>query len=125
MKGCPLRCRWCHNIEMQSARQQIYFYPNRCIGCRACAVCPGGARIFLRCIILRGIHANAEHLAEVSRIFQSLRHCEKVVFLPCHSMGGSKAQALGLKQENAEKWVPEKELMDWVFSYAFWEKQSG
>lgn len=44
LKGCPLRCAWCHNPETQSSYQEILFYPEKCIGCGACeAVCPVGA----------------------------------------------------------------------------------
>ena len=44
LKGCPLRCAWCHNPETQSDAPQILFYPNKCIGCRACAeACRAGA----------------------------------------------------------------------------------
>ena len=45
LKGCPLRCQWCHNPETQSAAQQIMFYEKKCIHCGACeAVCPNGAQ---------------------------------------------------------------------------------
>lgn len=44
LKGCPLRCKWCHNPETQSAAPQIFYTAKRCIGCGACvAVCPTGA----------------------------------------------------------------------------------
>ena len=41
MKGCNMRCRWCHNPEGLDPRPQILFHKSRCIGCGACAsVCP-------------------------------------------------------------------------------------
>ncbi len=47
LKGCPLSCRWCHNPEGQTARQELILRPERCINCGACAeVCDRGA-IFL------------------------------------------------------------------------------
>jgi pyruvate formate lyase activating enzyme len=46
MKGCPLRCFWCHNPETLSPRPEIQFFPERCIGCLACAErCEHGGHI--------------------------------------------------------------------------------
>ena len=36
LKGCPLRCTWCHNPEGQRAESEIVRSPNGCIGCLAC-----------------------------------------------------------------------------------------
>ena len=33
LKGCPLKCLWCHNPESQQSRQEISFMPEKCIGC--------------------------------------------------------------------------------------------
>jgi len=44
LKGCPLRCLWCHNPEGQEFSPQIAFNNSRCIGCKSCVtVCPQGA----------------------------------------------------------------------------------
>ena len=44
LKGCPLRCQWCHNPETQSDKQELLFTPQKCIGCGACAaVCQNSA----------------------------------------------------------------------------------
>ena len=37
LKGCPLRCFWCHNPEGLRARPELQFYPERCILCGDCA----------------------------------------------------------------------------------------
>lgn len=36
LKGCPLRCVWCHNPEGWSPRVQILYKKTKCIGCRSC-----------------------------------------------------------------------------------------
>lgn len=36
LKGCPLRCSWCHNPEGQHPNPQIVKSPNGCIGCGRC-----------------------------------------------------------------------------------------
>ena len=36
LKGCTLRCPWCHNPESQAFRPQILLNANLCIGCGAC-----------------------------------------------------------------------------------------
>ncbi len=44
MKGCPLKCWWCHNPEGQRTTAQLIFRSNRCKGTQAClAACPHGA----------------------------------------------------------------------------------
>jgi pyruvate formate lyase activating enzyme len=41
LKGCPLRCQWCHNPEGQSAEPELALWPSRCLReCRECiSVC--------------------------------------------------------------------------------------
>lgn len=45
LKGCPLRCVWCHNPETQQAAAQLAFTAATCIGCGSCvAACNQGAQ---------------------------------------------------------------------------------
>ena len=44
LKGCPLRCVWCHNPESWSPLKQKSYKKSKCIGCRSCVeACPQGA----------------------------------------------------------------------------------
>lgn len=41
MKGCPLRCVWCHNPEGLESEAVRMFNQKKCIGCRSCVeACP-------------------------------------------------------------------------------------
>lgn len=54
LKGCPLRCAWCHNPEGISPQPEFIVMENRCIHCGTChdagteservEACPTGAR---------------------------------------------------------------------------------
>lgn len=47
LKGCQMRCAWCHNPETYRRQPEIQVFPQRCIGCRACAeACGRGAHEF-------------------------------------------------------------------------------
>ena len=52
LKGCSLKCVWCHNPESISPEPQEAFYAHKCIGCGTCRAegftadqCPAQARI--------------------------------------------------------------------------------
>lgn len=41
LKGCPLRCIWCHSPESIAAKPEVVWYEARCQQCGACAApCP-------------------------------------------------------------------------------------
>lgn len=47
LKGCPLRCPWCHSPESQAFSTELNWMSIRCLGCDTCGkcldVCPHGA----------------------------------------------------------------------------------
>jgi pyruvate formate lyase activating enzyme len=44
LKGCPLRCPWCHNPEAMRPVPELLFHAERCTGCGACVrACSAGA----------------------------------------------------------------------------------
>jgi pyruvate formate lyase activating enzyme len=47
LKGCPLRCWWCHNPEGISSTNELAYFDYKCIHCKTCAnVCPAKAITF-------------------------------------------------------------------------------
>ena len=43
LKGCNLRCKWCHNPETWSKRPQIEYVETKCLKCGTCIdICPNG-----------------------------------------------------------------------------------
>ena len=44
VKGCPLRCLWCHNPESISPKPQMLYHENLCLHCGSCEeACPDKA----------------------------------------------------------------------------------
>ena len=46
LKGCPLRCLWCHNPEGLESAPELEYDSSKCIGCGACTICEQGCHIF-------------------------------------------------------------------------------
>ena len=45
LKGCNLRCAWCHNPETQNPQPELIFRAQRCVRCGPCVhSCASGAR---------------------------------------------------------------------------------
>jgi pyruvate formate lyase activating enzyme len=47
LKGCPLRCRWCHNPESMHPEALLSFAVDKCVSCGSCVeACPNQAHVF-------------------------------------------------------------------------------
>jgi pyruvate formate lyase activating enzyme len=47
VKGCPLKCLWCHNPESKSAKREMFYDAKKCINCGKCAdSCGEGGHLF-------------------------------------------------------------------------------
>ena len=59
LKGCPLRCAWCHNPEGLSAEKQLMVSTGSCTGCGACKkACPNQEQCTVcgECILACPLH---------------------------------------------------------------------
>ena len=58
LKGCPLRCAWCHSPESQRPSPELVFLDDRCTRCGACAAA-----------CAKGVHAveAADHTVDFAR----------------------------------------------------------
>jgi pyruvate formate lyase activating enzyme len=76
LKGCPLRCIWCHSPESQAFAKEIGWFETRCIGVAACgrclAVCPNDA---LRSGRLIDAAVHKAEIRLVDRDMSLCRHC--------------------------------------------------
>ncbi len=68
--------------------------------------------IILRCIMLEGLNLEKEHLNKVKSIYSSLKNAVAVDYLPCHSLGTSKCEAIGANPINLTKFELSREEMN-------------
>ena len=59
LKGCPLRCEWCHNPEGLCAALQLMYKKKKCVGCGQCyATCDHEeCKPFHRCVKVCPVNA--------------------------------------------------------------------
>jgi pyruvate formate lyase activating enzyme len=70
LKGCPLRCAWCHNPEGLSPKPELVWYDVRCLGARDCLrVCPEDALTLSR----EGIRINRERCTACGACVEACR----------------------------------------------------
>ncbi len=70
-----------------------------------------GVPIILRCVILKGVNMDEAHISNVKKLFSSLKNGVRIDFLPCHSLGNHKAEAIGADKTDLTGFEPSKEDM--------------
>lgn len=71
VKGCPLRCSWCHNPEMLNPKAEVWYNERVCKHCGKCiAACPVGA--------LKGIEQRIAVDRELCQAGSGCRKCVEV-----------------------------------------------
>lgn len=72
-----------------------------------------GAKIILRCIMLRGINMQEDHLMGLRRLLEELSPQTKIELLPYHCMFEKKVSGLGMSDAfNHERYIPTAEDME-------------
>lgn len=64
MKGCPLRCMWCHNPEGQRFESEMAKSPNGCLNCGAC-LRQGEIKTGKPCLVSESVAVCPRHLVRV------------------------------------------------------------
>ena len=89
LKGCPLRCLWCHNPESQSFGQETPILGNLDF------IASRGAEIVLRCPLVPGVNDSDAALAHIAHLAKATSCVRRVEIEPYHPLGEGKSRRLG------------------------------
>lgn len=64
LKGCPLRCTWCHNPEGQRTEAELVRSPNGCLSCGAC-LAEGTRKTGTPCLVRESVEVCPRRLIRV------------------------------------------------------------
>ncbi len=92
LKGCPLRCIWCHNPESWAAQTQWLFKRNKCIGCNTCGAYPRQPELIAAGLLLPADECPTlalELCGRESRVDELIAETEKEYDIMTQSCGGA------------------------------------
>ena len=77
LKGCPLRCLWCHNPESWERGAQLLYRQGRCIACASCVeACPQQA-------LAMGVEGVTRNAARCSLCKRCVEECPTTALEVC------------------------------------------
>jgi pyruvate formate lyase activating enzyme len=95
LKGCPLRCQWCHNPESISPHPQLAYRRDRCQLCRRCVrQCPTHALS-----LVRNAHTSGAAVVRSQQLCTNCGHCAQVCPNRALEMIGRSASAQAIASE--------------------------
>jgi pyruvate-formate lyase-activating enzyme len=99
LKGCPLKCSWCHNIKKLH---------------------DGGARVRLRLPLIPGCNDRDDHFRGVADLARSMPNLEGIQIMPYHALGRSKLARMGFTCSDwTESQTPEPDtIQGWIARFA-------
>ena len=66
-------------------------------------------KIWLRCVMVKGVNMDEENIAGIIKTYNNLKHCDGVELMPYHIYGAAKSRSLQHGDEGNESWIPTAE----------------
>lgn len=75
LKGCDLRCKWCHNPETFTMTPNMEWIQNKCIGCETCLkICDSKSLQLTSNGIVRDVHTCTQCYKCISKCYSNAWH---------------------------------------------------